>query len=539
VNAEEAWRDALAVWQAGIELSRPMRWVPAADRPDEPLAYIDMHDRQVVVNHGYLERIGASSSLPAVLAHEIGHHIRFPHTLGFAAALEILQRRLIPWYRPSLTNLFFDLQVNEVVGRTMADQLCRVYAGFAREAGTVDPLFATYLAVYEELWALDAGALLGRAVPRDMESRFPAWRSSARLFAQTFWALPDPVLQFVYFCSVFQRYLADDADRAPAGPMGQDATLPDVDDYAGALRGNPLVEKAIERAIAEGWIEPSGAAAIDPMTAVDQITGGRPGSERVKFRRALTGRIYRQLVEEHLIEIPPEPGGKEPDPYIPSTTEAWTWGEAANRIDWTASVLASGALAAAMPLQRTLLPGEPDETVRGVPSVEIYLDTSGSMPDPQRAINAMTLAAQILATATIRQGGLVRAIVYSSGPPLVSDWMRNEDVARDFLLHDSGGGTDYPFGFLAASVAEKPDAVRVVVSDSDFLYNYQYADGALDRVLPGCRRFVALLALPGGPGPAEDTLKGPLERPEFRLVLVRSLADFGAAAAALARGLFA
>lgn len=539
MNAEDAWTRALAVWDVAIELSRPMAWVPAEDRPDEPLAYIDMHARQVVVSYAYLDRIGASDSLPAVLAHEIGHHIRFPHTLGFAAALEILQRRLVPWYRPSLTNLFFDLQVNEVVGRTMAGQLQAVYAGFVRDAGTVDPLFATYLAVYEELWGLDPGALLQGAVPRDMEARFPAWRSSARLFAQTFWSLPDPILQFVYFCSVFQRYLPDDAERAPCGPMGQDATLPDVDDYAGAMRGNPLVDRAIERAIAEGWVERGSVGTVDPMTAVDQITAGRPGSERVKFRRALTGRIYRQLVEEHLIEIPPEPGGKEPDPYIPSTTEAWSWGDAANRIDWTASVLASGALAAAMPLQRTLLPGEPDEVVRGVPSIEIYLDTSGSMPDPQRAVNAMTLAAQILATATIRQGGLVRAIVYSSGPPLVSDWMRNEEIARDFLLNYSGGGTDYPFALLAASVAEKPDAVRVVVTDSDFLYNYQYGDGALDRVLPTCRRFVALLALPGGSASAEETLKGPLSQPRFRLVAVRSLADFGAAAAALARGLFA
>ena len=60
-------------------------------------------------------------------------------------------------------------------------------------------------------------------------------------------------------------------------------------------------------------------------------------------------------------------------------------------------------LAAARLLQRELEPEPPAEATPGSAAVEIYLDTSGSMPDPTIALNAMTLAAQVLAASAIRQ----------------------------------------------------------------------------------------------------------------------------------------
>ena len=53
----------------------------------------------------------------------------------------------------SLANLFYDLLVNEHVGRTHAAQLAAVYRGFTSAPGAeaVSPLFGFYLAVYEAL----------------------------------------------------------------------------------------------------------------------------------------------------------------------------------------------------------------------------------------------------------------------------------------------------------------------------------------------------------------------------------------------------
>jgi hypothetical protein len=532
------WTEALGVWGTGIELSPPDRWVKGAGgawNGDEPLAYIDLVQRQVVVNFDKLHAIGAFPSLPAVLAHEIGHHIAFPHTLGLAAALEILQHRLLP-YPHSLTNLFFDLQVNEYVGRTHAVQLADVYKGFGTTPQTT-PLFGFYLAVYEELWGLAELELVGAAGTR-LDAEYPGWRAEARMFSQTFYSLPDVYLQFVYFCSIFARYL--DQSAAPEkGPMGSDAQQPEADDYAGALYGNSQVDRALDEAEARGWLERADAEkakATDPMTTINKIGGGKPGTEIKAFRRGLVSGHYRRLVDEHLFEVPPSPDTRVPDPMIPTTTEDWEWGDSPTAIDWTATVLASGPLALLNPLKRTLEAADPDMQGRGLPAIEIYLDTSGSMPDPTQTVNAMTLAAQILAAAALRRNGMVRAIIYSYGPPMVSDWMYDEATARDYLLNYAGGGTDYPFDLLVRHATERPGAIRVVISDSDFLSNLAAA-GALAKLMIGVeksQRLVTLLSLYAAPPPPLSTIA----HPAFRLVRITSPKDFAHAASDLARALF-
>ncbi len=122
-----AWEAAQQVWDMHVTLSPPSAFTSGGKEShwqgDEPLAYIDLETRQVVVNYALLTRLGAPGSLTAVLAHELGHHVRFPHTLGEAAQIQALEQRLIPGLGHSLANLFYDLLVNEHVGRTHAAQL--------------------------------------------------------------------------------------------------------------------------------------------------------------------------------------------------------------------------------------------------------------------------------------------------------------------------------------------------------------------------------------------------------------------------------
>jgi hypothetical protein len=108
------------------------------------------------------------------------------------------------------------------------------------------------------------------------------------------------------------------------------------------------------------------------------------------------------------------------------------------------------------------------------PRMEIYLDVSGSMPNPCLALNAMTLAAQILSLGTVRAGGRVRALLYSSEPLLFWEWSRSETEMSRFLMHYLGAGTVFPFAILSRSVAECSDdqPIRVVISDRDFDANF-------------------------------------------------------------------
>jgi hypothetical protein len=543
---ERSWREALAVWDVQVNLSapepqrRPHRQGNRSD--DEPLAYIDLETRQVVVDLRQLEALGAVDSLAAVLAHEIGHHVRFPHTLGLAAELQLLEKRLIPGLPSSLTNLVFDLLVNEVVGRTHAQDLCRVYQGFVRSGGgKLDPLFFYYLAIYEELWGLEPGELVPKRQIASMEERYPGCRADARLFVQTFYALPEIRLQFVYFCARFIRYIPDPSKLQVRSPFGHDVPLPDADDFDAVLRGAGAEEAAdaLEEAQRRGWLDDSGLESREPadeLRTIDRVASGRPGSQQAEFKLVLVSRHYKRLVDRYVFEPPPVTPVSEP--FLPSVTEEWELGDNPRSIDWTASVLSRGPLAGVRPLRRDLEPDEPPPESRSFPAVEIYLDTSGSMPDPATALNAMTLAAQILAASALRKKGMVRGVVYSAGPPLVSPWMYDEETARRFLLHYAGGGTDYPFALLEKFCAERQDVIRVIVSDSDFLSNVRQA-GAMDKLKLGVQRSRLLVAfLSSLERSARTALEPVLALPKFRLVLVPGPDKFGEAASLLAGALF-
>src|SRR5208337_5343327 len=140
--------------------------------------------------------------------HEIGHHVRYPGTLAVDARLRLLEKSLIPVAGYSTLNLFTDLLINERLGPIYHEQFVRVYQAFDADQGWGrDPAFLFYLAVYEELWRLSPGALLGPLLSA-FERAYTGYRADAQLLAQNLFALgPNLFTQFLYFASVVCRYL--------------------------------------------------------------------------------------------------------------------------------------------------------------------------------------------------------------------------------------------------------------------------------------------------------------------------------------------
>jgi hypothetical protein len=168
--------------------------------------------------------------------------------------------------------------------------------------------------------------------------------------------------------------------------------------------------------------------------------------------------------------------------------------------------------------------------------LEVYLDVSGSMPDPRLTRNAMTLAAQVLVTGAIRAGGWARAVLYSSAPVTFWEWCRSEAELSRFLMHYVGGGTDFPFDLLRRSVTEcgACQPIRVVISDADFHCNYE-ADPAHETVFAEAARAVPhpvlMLHATGDP-------EGRYRRAGAKVITIKELEDYPAMAAALATALF-
>jgi hypothetical protein len=532
----ECWPHAQAHW------SRFLLLQPPVDDGGQPtVAHINLATRQVALHHRLIREKGLLDCVEAILAHEVGHHVRFPASLVVQARLRLLEKALLPLDDYSLINLFTDLLINDALRPAFGDRLARVYQAFAGAGDWErDPAFLFYLAVYEERWRLEPGALIGPPLAA-FTAAYPDHRAEAQVLGQNLFQLgPNLYTQFLYFVSVVSRYVPPRKGEAPAagGPYACGCGEPSADDWAEALTPDAREKEAIRRAEAEGWIRKEIAERLSDRDALARRIHGIPGAGGDDATRVpeVMAAYYRRQADRYLLRPPPRLVFGEAT--TPTTLEEWEPGDALRDVDWLATLAQRGPLyGAAQPLRRQrVAEAEGWEVPLWQPRVEVYLDVSGSMPDPRFTRNAMTLAAQILVTGAIRAGGWARAVLYSGAAVPFWEWCRSEVELSRFLMHYVGGGTAFPFDLLSKSVAEcrGVQPTRVVISDADFHANHAAEPGNAG-VLAGAGRasphLVLLLHGTGDPG-------GHYRRAGARVVTVADLEDYPKLAAALAGALF-
>src|SRR5262245_17144970 len=174
-------------------------------------------------------------------------------------------------------------------------------------------------------------------------------------------------------------------------------------------------KEAIRRAIEKGWFSAKQAERLTRATDLTERMSGLPGVGSADASRVpeIMAAYYRQQAERLLFRPPAQP--RIGEAVLPSVLEDWTRADPVHAIDWLATLLLRGNNAGpALPLKRLYEAEVEGEDVRFEQArMEIYLDVSGSMPNPCVSLNPMTLAAQILATATTRACGQVRLALYS------------------------------------------------------------------------------------------------------------------------------
>ncbi|MDF1667774.1 MAG: hypothetical protein P1V97_38915, partial [Planctomycetota bacterium] len=277
---DEAWPAAKAHWSHFLLLARPN------DCDDTPIAKIDLSNRQVSLNHKVLMEKGLAPSLEAILAHEVGHHVRYPGSLAMQARLRLLERSLLPFENYSLINLFTDLMINERLGRSLRGQMIPIYQAFNNDVvfhedgrWKQDPAFLFYMAVYEELWTLTPGLLMG-GVDKDFSEKFPGYRAEAQLFAQNLFRIdPNILTQFLYFLSVFSRYIQPLQGDLPIliSPFDCKHDQPSPEDWAEALTPSEREKEAIRKALEEGWLSEDQGKRIDSANPLEDRILGLPG----------------------------------------------------------------------------------------------------------------------------------------------------------------------------------------------------------------------------------------------------------------------
>lgn len=473
----EAWPRAQERWSRFLLLSPPV-----AGAQFDSVARIHLGTRQIELNANDIIERDLLGTVEALLAHEIGHHVRYPGSLAIDARLRLLERPLVPIDGFSVINLFTDLLINERLGPLYREQFVRIYQAFpAGPHWYKNPASEFYLTVYEELWRLPRGTLLGKNRAA-FERAFPGARADAQILAQNLFVLgPNLYTQFLYFVSVFSRYIQPLVGEKPEpnDPYCCGSGEPSADDWADALTLDARELEAIRRAIAEGWITAEIGDLLNSRDAIAVRILGLPGQGKAdaEIVPEIMAAYYRQQAEKYLLKPPPQRTLGEA--VVPTTLDDWEPGDAVRDIDWLATLLGRGPTLGAVQPQKRVRVAEMEgyDVPFWQPRIEIYLDVSGSMPDPRTTRNAMTLAAQILAVAAIRVGGWARALLYSKGHTAYWRWCRSEAELSRFLMHYIGAGTEFPFDVLRASVNEcrGRQPIRVIISDPDFDANYQSA----------------------------------------------------------------
>lgn len=535
---DECWQRAQDRWSRFLLLGRPVH-----DPKMEGIAQIDLRSRQVCLNAKFIVEKDLVDTLEALLAHEIGHHVRHPGSLAVWARLRLMERTLIPIEDFSLLNLFTDLLVNEQLGPYYRHDFARIYRAFTREASWhQDPSFIFYLSIYEELWQLEPGDLMGPARAR-FERAYEGSRAQAHVLAQDLFHLgPNVYTQFLYFLSVVSRYLQPKKQKSlqSLDPYRCGRAQPSPEDWADALRPNASEREAVRRAREEGWLDSEAADRLHGRDVLERRIAGLPGQGTANAETVpeIMAAYYRREAERYLFQPPPTRLMGEA--VVPTTLDEWEQGDPVQEIDWLATLVSRGEeLGALQPFKRERIADyEGLDVPLWRPRVEIYLDVSGSMPDPRTTLNAMTLAAQILATGAIRGGGAVRALLYSTGNVSYWTWCRSEIEISRFIMHYIGAGTRFPFEVLARSVAECRtfQPIRIAITDRDFDANYDEGRenaATFARAAAASPHFVLLQAQP------REDRRLLYERAGAKVVPVMDLADFPKMAAALSFALFA
>jgi hypothetical protein len=534
------WPEALALWSPFTRLRPPRFCLTEEDERREGLsgsfAMIRLVDQSVVVS--VRQVAGALEEFPLeVLGHEIGHHILCPADLSDNARMLARIRRALPTvekHAAMVGNLYADLLINDRLQRSRQLDMAGVYAA---AGGSTDRFWTFYMRIYEILWALPTGRLaagelddrvqgdagLGARLVRSFSGRWLA--GSGRFGALCLPYLLDDATPE----SAAKLRLWQDAVGAGVGGFPDGLTGVDPDEEAGSL--HPSLDPEL------GGAAPAAAAAGGAERPVEpEQGGGRPGQYRQPFEygqllrdcglelddQQVAVRYYRERAAPAIIPFPTRRSRAAGDP-LPEGVESWDIGEPINDIDWFETLLRSpDVVPGVTTVKRLWAQSSADERARLPVDLDIYVDSSGSMPNPQVTVSYLTLAGAVIALSALRAGAAVQATLWSGAGQFTSTsgFVRDETAVLRVLTGFFGGATAFPVHVLRDTYQARPAGARpahvLVVSDDGVTTMYDADEAGRDG------REVArhALAVAGGGATMALNLWAPIEQSPALVAMV-------------------
>ena len=481
-----AWPQALATWSRYTQLADPLLCETEQAKTQEAsgsIAMIRFSDQRVVVNLDQVRQRKLNDLAPEILAHEVGHHIAVPGNLADHARCLAALRKSLPdldvddWRLAA--NLYADLLINDRLKRQHALRIDEVYRRLGREG---DRLWTVYLRTYEELWRLPAGDLAGTGdaeidadaflLARIIRHYAVRWLAGVRRFA----TIIHPYLK--------ERQRAKETALSALHDLRRPASAGDrIDGLTGVgdEEGDEELDAAFDEANGDAFgtkdrrQPPSGSSGKGPSN----------GQHREPFdfgetlralgidldRDALVARWYRERAMPHLLPFPSVHASPHGEPH-PEGFATWEIGDDIGDLDLAGTLGRNGVLIPGITSLRRvegMAPGrEPDPAPV---DLDIYIDCSGSMPDPSHSTSHLALAGTILTLSALRAGARVQATLWSGPRQFITTkgFIRDESRLLAVVCGYLSGSTAFPLHVLRDTYANRragePPVHVVVISD--------------------------------------------------------------------------
>lgn len=515
------WPDAMRAWGNYITVRPPDLCLSKQDAAERGLgdsfAAFMLDERKVVLNLESAAHLGLGELGLEVMAHEIGHHVLCPADLVDQGQLLVQVRRGLAGRTdaaPLIANLYADLLINDRLQRSRGLRMAEVYRKLGTDTDSL--LWTFYLRIYEWLWSLPAGNLVAETTDQALDGDAQLGAKLVRVYAT------DWLTGASGFAALCLRYLEEDAEKAlervrervcvgqlgpgthvpglsgggPSGPVLHPALDPKINDFAETEdRRKPEQEPA-------GPTQDSGGQFREPFEYGQLL---RQLGLNISDQDAAI-RYYRERAIPHLVPFPTRARVKSTEP-LPEGMEQWEISDPLEAVDWLATTLRSPVVVPGMTTVQRFY-GTVDGADLGLEPVDLdlYVDSSGSMPNPQASVSYLTLAGTIIALSALRAGARVHATLWSGTRQFTSTdgFVRDEQAVMGILTGHFGGATAFPLHVLRDTYADGRHGVAagrpthiVVVSDDGVDTMIKALD---ERGTPGRDIAPAALAAAGAGG---------------------------------------
>lgn len=484
---QAAWPIALETWSKYTRLHDARLCTTRVEAAKEGLqgsfAMIRLNDQSVVVDMESIAELGLEDYAVEILAHEIGHHVLAPGCVTDQFRLLARIRRGLPTlesHAPMVANLYTDLMINDRLQRQRGLRLADIYRCLARKGGGQQQggsLWNLYLRTYENLWKLEPGNL--GTQKGDDRSEGDAWLGArlVRVYANDWMAGAGR------FATLILHYLAEDAKGATHYAINR---LLDTTDAAAGCE--PFGGVDIEPEELEGIVHPSNDPSITgaeeqsagadarttkPLEIATQQTRGQ-AREPFEYGEILRGagiqlsehdiavRYYRERALPYLVPFPARLVPESPEPLLEGL-EPWEIGDPLDEVDWLQTVMQSPRIIPGLTTVRRLYGHEQSTSFDRRPlDLDLYVDSSGSMPNPQFQVSYLSLAGAIIALSALRAGSTVQVTLWSGK----NQYMHTDGFIRDdhkilrVLTGFYGGATCFPVHRLRKTFCEGKKRTR-------------------------------------------------------------------------------